>query len=100
MAGGLRPAQAARLAAAIRAVLEEAIGAGGSSLRDYVQASGELGFFQDRFAVYGRAGLPCPCCRRPVAEARAGAAHDLLVQPLPALRWPNRVWTPICRLAY
>jgi formamidopyrimidine-DNA glycosylase len=68
MAGGLRPAQAARLAAGIRAVLEEAIGAGGSSLRDYVQASGELGFFQDRFAVYGRAGLPCPGCRRPVEK--------------------------------
>ncbi|MEM9197070.1 MAG: bifunctional DNA-formamidopyrimidine glycosylase/DNA-(apurinic or apyrimidinic site) lyase [Pseudomonadota bacterium] len=48
-----------RLAAMIRAVLEEAIEAGGSSLRDYRQADGELGYFQHRFAVYGRQGEPC-----------------------------------------
>lgn len=54
--------QAGRLVRAIRAVLTEAIAAGGSSLRDYVQASGELGFFQHRFAVYGRAGQACPGC--------------------------------------
>jgi formamidopyrimidine-DNA glycosylase len=65
-AGFLRPAQTARLAAAIQAVLHEAIAAGGSSLRDYVQTDGELGFFQDRFAVYGRAGLPCLVCARPI----------------------------------
>ena len=47
---------------AIRDVLEAAIAAGGSSLRDYVQASGELGYFQHRFAVYDRADLPCPKC--------------------------------------
>ena len=39
-----------------------AIDAGGSSLRDYVQASGELGFFQTAFAVYDREGEPCPGC--------------------------------------
>ncbi|HEV2334955.1 MAG TPA: bifunctional DNA-formamidopyrimidine glycosylase/DNA-(apurinic or apyrimidinic site) lyase [Stellaceae bacterium] len=55
-------ARAARLAAAIRDVLGEAIAAGGSSLRDYVQASGELGYFQHRWAVYGREGEPCPGC--------------------------------------
>jgi formamidopyrimidine-DNA glycosylase len=55
-------ARAARLVPAIRAVLEEAIGAGGSSLRDYVRADGELGRFQDRFAVYDREGQPCPGC--------------------------------------
>ena len=68
MAGELRPAQAARLAAAIRAVLTEAIAAGGSSLRDYVQADGELGFYQDRFAVYGRAGLACAACARAIEK--------------------------------
>ena len=47
------------LVAAIRAVLTEAIAAGGSSLRDYRQADGELGYFQHSFAVYGREGLPC-----------------------------------------
>ena len=55
-------ARAERLAAAIRAVLTEAIAAGGSSLRDYVQADGELGYFQHRWAVYGREGEPCPGC--------------------------------------
>ena len=54
--------RAERLAGAIRAVLGEAIEAGGSSLRDYVQANAELGYFQHRFAVYDRAGSPCPAC--------------------------------------
>jgi formamidopyrimidine-DNA glycosylase len=54
--------RSARLVAAIRRVLTEAIAAGGSSLRDYVQASGELGYFQHRFAVYDREGEPCPGC--------------------------------------
>ncbi len=48
-----------RLAAAIPEVLEEAIAAGGSTLRDFRASSGELGRFQHRFAVYGRAGEPC-----------------------------------------
>ena len=43
----------------IRTVLEEAITAGGSSLRDFRQADGELGYFQHCFAVYGREGQPC-----------------------------------------
>jgi formamidopyrimidine-DNA glycosylase len=55
-------ARAQRLAAAIREVLGEAIEAGGSSLRDYVQANGELGYFQHRWAVYGKEGEPCPGC--------------------------------------
>jgi formamidopyrimidine-DNA glycosylase len=54
--------RAARLVPAIRQVLEEAIGAGGSSLRDYVRADGELGRFQERFAVYDREGQRCPAC--------------------------------------
>jgi formamidopyrimidine-DNA glycosylase len=54
--------RAERLAPAIRTVLTEAIEAGGSSLRDYVQTNGELGYFQHRWAVYGKEGLPCPDC--------------------------------------
>jgi formamidopyrimidine-DNA glycosylase len=54
--------RADKLAAAIKSVLTEAIEAGGSSLRDYVQADGELGYFQHRWAVYGREGEPCPGC--------------------------------------
>jgi len=55
-------ARAVRLAAAIREILGEAIEAGGSSLRDYVQANGELGYFQHRWEVYGREGEPCSGC--------------------------------------
>jgi formamidopyrimidine-DNA glycosylase len=66
IAGSLRSREATRLAGALRAVLTEAIAAGGSSLRDYVQANGELGFFQDRFAVYGLDGQPCRVCEAPI----------------------------------
>jgi formamidopyrimidine-DNA glycosylase len=55
-------ARADRLVHAIRDTLERAIAAGGSSLRDYVQASGELGYFQHHWAVYGREGEACPAC--------------------------------------
>jgi formamidopyrimidine-DNA glycosylase len=55
-----RPTERARrLVEAIRAVLEDAIAAGGSSLRDYRHADGALGTFQHTFAVYGREGQPC-----------------------------------------
>ncbi len=54
--------RAERLAWAIRDVLQRAIAAGGSSLRDYVQADGELGYFQHQWAVYDREGEPCPGC--------------------------------------
>jgi formamidopyrimidine-DNA glycosylase len=54
--------RAERLAQAIADVLNEAIAAGGSSLRDYVQTDGELGYFQHRWRVYDREGKPCPGC--------------------------------------
>lgn len=60
MAGRVKPAEAAGLVSAIRAVLGEAVKAGGSSLRDHKRADGELGYFQHHFAVYDRAGKPCP----------------------------------------
>jgi formamidopyrimidine-DNA glycosylase len=52
-----------RLVPAIRAVLEQSIGDGGSSLRDYARPDGELGYFASRFDVYDREGEPCraPC---------------------------------------
>ncbi len=49
-----------RLAAAIRAVLNEAVAAGGSTLRDYARTDGALGYFQHSFRVYGREHAPCP----------------------------------------
>ncbi len=54
--------RAERLAWAVRDVLMRAIEAGGSSLRDYVQADGELGYFQHHWAVYGREGEACSNC--------------------------------------
>lgn len=61
-AGSLTPAERRRLADAIPEVLGEAIRAGGSSLRDYRQPSGELGYFKASWAVYGREGEDCPRC--------------------------------------
>jgi len=58
-------ARAVRLVAAIQATLTEAIAAGGSSLRDYVQPDGELGYFQHAWKVYGQAGKPCERCPGP-----------------------------------
>jgi len=62
LAATVTGARATRLVAAIKATLADAIEAGGSSLRDYVQADGELGYFQHHWAVYGREGEPCPGC--------------------------------------
>jgi formamidopyrimidine-DNA glycosylase len=72
-AGGLSLPEAQRLARSIRQVLREAIEAGGSSLRDYVQSNGELGNFQRRFRVYDRAGEPCLVCGGPIGRALHGA---------------------------
>lgn len=72
-AGSLERREAARLAGSIRAVLRDAIAAGGSSLRDYVQSNGELGNFQRNFQVYDRAEQPCACCGRPILRLVQGA---------------------------
>ncbi len=78
---GIHPARAAgkvsraryvRLAEAIKHTLQKAIDAGGSSLRNYVQASGELGYFQVNAFVYDRAGLPCRVCKAPIRTLRQG----------------------------
>ena len=69
LAADVTAAEAETLAAAVRAVLLDAIDAGGSSLRDYRQADGELGYFQHAFAVYGREGEPCPRCGATIARA-------------------------------
>jgi formamidopyrimidine-DNA glycosylase len=61
-AASIGRARSQKLVEGIRSVLTEAIEAGGSSLRDYVQADGELGYFQHRWAVYGHEGDPCPGC--------------------------------------
>ncbi len=62
LAGTVGLVRATRLVAAIKDVLSRAIAAGGSSARDYVQSSGEAGWFQHSWAVYDREGHPCPGC--------------------------------------
>ena len=69
--------RAERLAWAVRDVLLRAIAAGGSSLRDYVQADGELGYFQHHWAVYDREDKACPDC---TCDLRAGGGIRRLVQ--------------------
>jgi len=69
-AGQISAARVASLVPAIRDVLERAIAAGGSSLKDFRQADGELGYFQHSFDVYGREGEPChtPGCDQTIAR--------------------------------
>ncbi|MEO1532044.1 MAG: bifunctional DNA-formamidopyrimidine glycosylase/DNA-(apurinic or apyrimidinic site) lyase [Pseudomonadota bacterium] len=59
IAGSIGAPRVHRLAEEVRATLEEAIAAGGSTLRDYRHADGELGYFQHSFRAYGREGEPC-----------------------------------------
>jgi formamidopyrimidine-DNA glycosylase len=62
LAGSLKPAELEKLVPAIKKVLNAAIKAGGSSLRDFVHTDGKLGYFQNEFSVYDREGQPCPNC--------------------------------------
>lgn len=72
-----------KIVTAVRAVLGDAIEAGGSSIRDYVDSKGEAGYFQHRFSVYNRAGKPCPACGQKILRAmQAGRAT---------------FWCPICQ---
>jgi formamidopyrimidine-DNA glycosylase len=72
IAGKMSLARCERLAFAIKQTLAGAIRAGGSSLRDYVQANGELGTFQVNAYVYGRDTQPCRVCRSPIRAMRQG----------------------------
>ncbi len=58
-AGTLKPAEVRRIAETVPVVLNEAVEAGGSTLRDYRNADGDLGYFQHSFRVYGREDEPC-----------------------------------------
>lgn len=66
------PQRSARLLAAVRAVLGEAIAAGGSTLRDFRDAHGSVGQYQSAARVYGREGQPCPRCQAPVRRIVQG----------------------------
>src|SRR5690606_266619 len=78
---GIRPGRAARsltragcaaLAQAIKAVLLDAIAAGGTSLRDFMGADGSPGYFAQKLFVYGRAGEPCLTCGTPIRHRVMG----------------------------
>ena len=71
-AGRISRARYARLAKEIRAVLEAAIAAGGSTLRDFTDGEGRPGYFTRSLLVYGRAGKPCPRCGAALRQMRLG----------------------------
>lgn len=74
-AGSLAPAERGKLLKALKEVLRLAIEQCGSSIRDYRDADGNAGAFQNSFAVYGRAGEPCRSCGRRLSGTRvAGRA--------------------------
>ena len=64
--------QARKLSAAIKHTLLKAIRAGGSTLRDFVGADGNAGYFQQRYWVYDRAGEPCRRCGNAIRKIQQG----------------------------
>ena len=68
-AGRVGRARYARLAAAVKRVLAEAIEAGGTTLRDFTDSEGAPGYFRQRLAVYGHEGAPCPGCGQSLRRA-------------------------------
>ena len=71
-AARLSKPRVARLHAAIREVLAQAVAKGGSTLRDFSNAQGDSGYFQLEARVYDRAGLPCKVCAAPIRSIRQG----------------------------
>jgi formamidopyrimidine-DNA glycosylase len=71
-AGRVSKARVARLVECVREVLAESIARGGTTLRDYVGAGGEVGGFQHETRVYGREGLPCRVCGTTIRGVRLG----------------------------
>lgn len=71
-AGRISAVRMARLAQSIKVVLQNAIDAGGTTLRDFHGGDGEPGYFQQQLAVYGRDGDPCLQCKRPITALVLG----------------------------
>ena len=71
-AGKLGIGRCTKLVDAIRTTLHSAIQAGGSTLRDFVNATGNPGYFQQQHWVYGRAGQPCLVCGKPILQIKQG----------------------------
>ena len=71
-AGKISLSRYEKLASEIVSTLSEAIAAGGSSLRDFVDSSGNPGYFQQDYFVYGRTDEPCRKCSAPIRQIRQG----------------------------
>ena len=71
-AGRISRARWDRLAGSVRATLERALAAGGTTLRDFASAEGHPGYFQNECAVYGREGEPCRTCGTAIRSVRQG----------------------------
>lgn len=67
---GKAASRAEELVSVIRRVLQAALESGGSSLRDFVHVSGDSGYFQHHFNVYGRKAEACFCCKKPIKTLR------------------------------
>ena len=65
-----------------------AIRTGGTTLRDYVGADGNPGYFRQKLYVYERAGKPCRRCRTPIRQINSGPALDLLLPEMPEMKGP------------
>ena len=61
-----------RLVKEIKSTLNDALNAGGSSLRDFVGTDGKPGYFQQAYFVYARTGEPCKVCNKPIKCIRLG----------------------------
>ncbi|NIK76971.1 formamidopyrimidine-DNA glycosylase [Paenibacillus castaneae] len=68
----LKSAEWKRLYEAIRSTLSQAVEAGGSSIKSYVNGQGEMGMFQQQLLVYGKKDEPCPVCARPIEKFTVG----------------------------
>ncbi|MDQ8738271.1 DNA-formamidopyrimidine glycosylase [Paenibacillus sp. LHD-38] len=68
----LKPAEWKRLYEAIRSTLANAVEAGGSSIKSYVNGQGEMGMFQHQLLVYGKKDEPCPTCSKPIFKFVVG----------------------------
>jgi formamidopyrimidine-DNA glycosylase len=71
-AGRLSRDECRRLVAAVREVLQDAIAAGGTTFRDFLDADGEPGYFVQKLSVYDRAGEPCRRCGTPIQRRVIG----------------------------
>ncbi|MDT8441293.1 MAG: bifunctional DNA-formamidopyrimidine glycosylase/DNA-(apurinic or apyrimidinic site) lyase [Desulfuromonadales bacterium] len=71
-ANRLKRRETARLVAAVREVLAEAIRAGGTTIRDFADSSGKPGYFRQQLRVYGRGDQPCTVCHAPIRHSRLG----------------------------